>query len=189
MNKRATNRNQSFYAVAAVWSILALLLWTADTVAQGRGMHGAGWTVRGAELLALFAAADGERQPAGTAPEPGGGKAQAGGSGSAAGHSGTGTLGGPAASGGGADTGRGGGTEPAPPSVPVSPPSEGAIDINRASAAELQQLPGIGPSKAKAIIDYRTAGGGFKSPEELMKVKGIGEKTFEQLKPRIHIGN
>ncbi|MDF2662454.1 MAG: competence protein ComEA-like protein with helix-hairpin-helix repeat region [Paenibacillus sp.] len=186
MNKRATNRNQSFYAVAVVWSILALLLWTADTVAQGRGMHGAGWTVRGAELLALFAAVDGERQPAGTAPEPGGGKAQAGGSGSAAGHAGQGPVAGPAAPGGAVS---GGGTEPAPPPVPVSPPPEGAIDINRASAAELQQLPGIGPSKAKAIIDYRTAGGGFKSPEELMKVKGIGEKTFEQLKPRIHIGN
>jgi competence protein ComEA len=59
------------------------------------------------------------------------------------------------------------------------------ININKASESELQTLPGIGPSKALAIIEYRETNGGFQTVEDLKKISGIGEKTFEKLKPHI----
>ncbi|HNW84816.1 MAG: helix-hairpin-helix domain-containing protein [Candidatus Cryosericum sp.] len=59
------------------------------------------------------------------------------------------------------------------------------VSINRGTLAELDTLPGIGPSKAQAIIDYRALHGPFKRLEDLQNVKGIGSKTFEQLKPLI----
>ncbi|HDQ26245.1 MAG TPA: helix-hairpin-helix domain-containing protein [bacterium] len=61
------------------------------------------------------------------------------------------------------------------------------IDINRAAPEELTRLPGVGPSYASAIIEYRERNGGFKSPAELMKVKGIGPKKFEKLKNLITV--
>lgn len=61
------------------------------------------------------------------------------------------------------------------------------ININTANLEELQKLPGIGPSKAQAIIDYREKVGKFKSIEEIKNVKGIGEKTYEKLKELITI--
>ena len=63
----------------------------------------------------------------------------------------------------------------------------GKININTASVEELQQLPGIGPAKAQAIVDYRQSNGGFKTIEEIKNVKGIGEKTYEKLKELIDI--
>ena len=51
-----------------------------------------------------------------------------------------------------------------------------------ASSSELEALPGIGPAKAKAIVDYRQQHGAFKSVEELKNVKGIGEGIFSKLK-------
>lgn len=62
------------------------------------------------------------------------------------------------------------------------------IDINTADATTLQKLDGIGPAKAKAIIQYRKANGPFKSPADLKKVSGIGEKTFKANKDRITAG-
>lgn len=59
------------------------------------------------------------------------------------------------------------------------------VNINTASAEELQQLPGIGPVKAAAIVEYRETNGDFVSLEELIAVKGIGEKTFAQIKEQI----
>jgi len=56
------------------------------------------------------------------------------------------------------------------------------IDINRADAEELQTLPGIGPKTAASIIQYRSEHGCFSCPEELIRVKGIGEKKLEKLK-------
>jgi comEA protein len=55
------------------------------------------------------------------------------------------------------------------------------ININQADVKELGNLPGIGPVKAQAIVDYRTENGNFQSKEEIMKVKGIGPKTYERL--------
>lgn len=63
--------------------------------------------------------------------------------------------------------------------------NEGLININTASAAELDSLQGIGPSKAAAIIAYREENGPFDSIEAVMNVKGIGEKMFAKIKDRI----
>jgi competence protein ComEA len=62
-----------------------------------------------------------------------------------------------------------------------------AVNINRANAAQLQILNGIGPSKAQEIIKYRKAHGGFKSVDELVNVNGIGPKTVQKLKPQVTI--
>lgn len=63
-----------------------------------------------------------------------------------------------------------------------------ALNLNTATKDELIALPGIGPAKAKAILDYRQANGGFKTVEELKDVKGIGAKRFEKLKADLTVG-
>ncbi len=62
-----------------------------------------------------------------------------------------------------------------------------AINLNTATKDELVALPGIGPAKAQAILDYRSAHGSFKSVEELKDVKGIGAKRFEKLKGELTV--
>lgn len=63
----------------------------------------------------------------------------------------------------------------------------GKINLNTASAAELETLPGIGPSFAQRILDYRTANGRFNSVEDLKNIPGIGEKTFQKLKDLVTV--
>ena len=59
------------------------------------------------------------------------------------------------------------------------------VNINTATAEQLQTLPGIGPALAKAIIDHRTKNGKFGKIEELLNVKGIGQKKFQKMKDRL----
>ena len=62
------------------------------------------------------------------------------------------------------------------------------ININTAQLDELQKLPRVGPAIAQRILDYRKDNGNFKRIEDLMKVRGIGEKVFAQLKDLITVG-
>ena len=61
------------------------------------------------------------------------------------------------------------------------------ININTATLDELDSLPGIGPSKAQAIIDYRDKESIFTCPEDIKKVSGIGDKIYEQIKDKITV--
>ncbi len=58
----------------------------------------------------------------------------------------------------------------------------GKVNLNTAKSEDLQVAPGIGPAKAQKIIDYREQYGGFSYLEELMEIKGIGQKTFDKIK-------
>jgi competence protein ComEA len=62
-----------------------------------------------------------------------------------------------------------------------------AVNLNTASREQLQTLKGIGPSKAQAIIDYREQHGPFRSVDELVKVRGIGEKTLRRLEKSLTV--
>ena len=62
------------------------------------------------------------------------------------------------------------------------------VNINTANATLLDTLPGVGPSKAAAIIDYRTKNGPFAVIEDIQKVSGIGPVTFENMKAQITVG-
>ena len=62
-----------------------------------------------------------------------------------------------------------------------------AVNVNTASQAELEALNGIGPVKAKAILDYRQKNGPFKSVDDLKKVTGIGDKTLESIRKDVSL--
>ncbi|HUF24275.1 MAG TPA: helix-hairpin-helix domain-containing protein [Vicinamibacterales bacterium] len=62
-----------------------------------------------------------------------------------------------------------------------------SVNLNTATAADLEKLPGIGPATAARIIEYRQKNGPFKKVEELMNVRGIGEKSFLKLKPLVSV--
>lgn len=92
--------------------------------------------------------------------------------------------------------------DPVPPPAPEPPPAAKTkadarnakpaastlVNINTATAQELDGLPGIGLHMAQRVIDYRQKNGPFKRLEDLMSVQGIGEKNFQKLKPLITIG-
>ncbi len=72
----------------------------------------------------------------------------------------------------------------APSAVPGGAPV-GLVNLNSAGLGELDQLPGVGPVTAQAIIDWRDANGGFRSVDQLLDVQGIGEKTLADLAPLV----
>jgi len=71
----------------------------------------------------------------------------------------------------------------------VSPSSPAGFDINRATEAEWDELPGIGPAKARAIVEDRERNGPFRSIDDLARVKGIGPKLLERLREAIEARN
>jgi comEA protein len=66
-----------------------------------------------------------------------------------------------------------------------NPASVEKVNLNSATVEQLQTLPGIGPATAKSIIDHRTKVGKFSRIEEIINVKGIGEKKFQKIKDRL----
>jgi len=81
-------------------------------------------------------------------------------------------------------------TDKSEATVVVGPSNEPQkIDINRAEAWLLEALPGIGPSKAQAIIDYRLENGGFGDITEITNVPGIGKSLYENIKELITVGD
>jgi competence protein ComEA len=75
----------------------------------------------------------------------------------------------------------------AKPAPAATAASTQIVNLNSASATEIATLPGIGPKTADLIVQYRQKNGSFKKIEEIMNVKGIGEKTFLKLKDRITV--
>ena len=77
------------------------------------------------------------------------------------------------------------------PQAPAGSSAQGGastlINLNTATPAQLDTLPGIGPKVATRIVEYRQKNGGFKKVEELMNVQGIGEKLFLKLKPLVTV--
>jgi competence protein ComEA len=69
----------------------------------------------------------------------------------------------------------------------ASPDKTAMVNINTATAAEFEALPGIGSKMAQRIVEYREKNGGFKKLEDLMNVKGIGEKNFLKLKGQLTV--
>ena len=75
------------------------------------------------------------------------------------------------------------------PSGPAGPAgtATGPIDLNTATAEQLEALPGVGPSTAQAILDYRRQHGRFRTVDELLEVRGIGEAKLAALRPRVRV--
>jgi competence protein ComEA len=73
------------------------------------------------------------------------------------------------------------------PKPAVAAASTQVINLNTATAIQIATLPGIGPKTADLIVQYRQKNGSFKKVEEIMNVRGIGEKTFLKLKSRISV--
>lgn len=63
--------------------------------------------------------------------------------------------------------------------------ADSKVNLNRATAQDLEKLPGIGPALAARIVDYRLANGSYQSAQDLGKVAGIGPKLLERLKPEV----
>jgi competence protein ComEA len=66
-------------------------------------------------------------------------------------------------------------------------PAGGEIDINKASAEQLTRIPGIGKVMAERIILFREEHGPFRRVEDLLKIKGIGEKSLQKLRPYVKV--
>lgn len=80
--------------------------------------------------------------------------------------------------------------EPLPPDPTAGPGAEAEaqpVDLNTAGQAELESLPGVGPATARAILEERARRGGFRSPRDLLRVPGIGERRFAELRDRVRV--
>ena len=66
-------------------------------------------------------------------------------------------------------------------------PPEHSVDLNSATAEQLQQVPGIGPGTAKAIVNFRQKSGPFQKVEDLLAIKGISKARFEKMRPYLTI--
>lgn len=66
-------------------------------------------------------------------------------------------------------------------------PAQGTVNINAASAEELQRIPGIGPAMAERILDFRKTNGKFTAPEDMLQISGIGEKKFAKMQPYVRV--
>jgi competence protein ComEA len=78
-----------------------------------------------------------------------------------------------------------GGTSPSSGGTAGAP--AGPVDLNTATAQELEALPGVGPATSKAILAYRTSHGRFRSVTELLEVPGIGPAKLEALRPLVRV--
>jgi len=67
--------------------------------------------------------------------------------------------------------------------------ADAAVDLNSASQTELETVPGIGPGRARAILEYRKAHGGFRHVDELDHIRGIGAKGLARMRPQLSIGS
>jgi competence protein ComEA len=67
-----------------------------------------------------------------------------------------------------------------PPSTP--------LDLNSATSEQLEQLPGIGPSAAQAIVNFRTKSGPFRRVEDLLAIHGISQRKLDQIRPYVMVG-
>jgi competence protein ComEA len=71
----------------------------------------------------------------------------------------------------------------------AKPAPSGKVNLNTASASQLTAIPGIGDKLAARIVEYRQKNGSFKNTQELMNVKGVGEKSFGKLEPFVSAGD
>lgn len=78
---------------------------------------------------------------------------------------------------------------PATSSAPAVPPAKAVskVNLNRATADELQTLPGVGPVLAQRMVEWRKAHGRYRTVDDLQEVKGIGRKRLEQLRPLVTV--
>jgi len=70
-----------------------------------------------------------------------------------------------------------------PPAAAAAAGVQGVVNVNVADADQLALLPGVGPARAQAILEYRKTKGPFKKLEDLMEVQGIGKRALERLRP------
>ncbi|GAB2912304.1 ComEA family DNA-binding protein [Nonomuraea fastidiosa] len=75
----------------------------------------------------------------------------------------------------------------AAPGSPMIDPATAVLDLNSATADQLEQLPGVGEVLAARIVEFRTSRGGFTSVDQLREVSGIGPRKFEEIKPKVRV--
>jgi len=76
----------------------------------------------------------------------------------------------------------------AAPQAKTAATADAPVDLNAATVDQLTTIPGIGRVTAERIVQWREQNGPFRRPEDLMKVKGIGDKSFDKLRPYIKVG-